>query len=216
MPVHLRCRRRGLPVGGGHGPASTMKTRRRLLCNEHAKRNLRQYRDVRADGATGGENCLGVRKGGLTADAATGRRQRGAKCRICLHCPGRMVHTASTSGNRHIVRLSKQAVRRQTAFALPTSELCAIAPACRHYPCDPVIRILHSCAQPDYNSGATLACASMMRTRLSIEFAIRRGRWTRLCVECSFYSYTCRGFSPAAKQLYIQNEGLSEIFRETA
>lgn len=41
---------------------------------------------------------------------------------------------------------------------------------------------------------------------------IWRGWWRRPCVECAFYSYTRTRFVTKAKQLYIQNEGLSEIF----
>jgi hypothetical protein len=37
---------------------------------------------------------------------------------------------------------------------------------------------------------ATLIRAQVVHTHLSIEFAIRRGRWRRHCVECAFYSYT--------------------------
>ena len=42
-----------------------------------------------------------------------------------------------------------------------------------------------------------------------------RGRWRRPCVECTIYSDTRADSVISAKQLYIQNEGLSEIFRET-
>ena len=64
----------------------------------------------------------------------------------------------------------------------------------------------------DYNSGATLISQRWYVHIFSVEFANRRGRRTRPCVECAFYSYTHSDSVITVKQLYIQNEGLSEIF----
>ena len=52
-------------------------------------------------------------------------------------------------------------------------------------------------------------------TSFQSNLQIWRGRWRRPCVECAFYSHTNSGFVTTVKQLYIQNEGLSEIFWET-
>jgi hypothetical protein len=50
--------------------------------------------------------------------------------------------------------------------------------------------------------------------KISTEFANSRGQWKRLCVECSFYSYTRVDQCLGAQGLYIQNEGLTEKIRE--
>jgi hypothetical protein len=84
------------------------------------------------------------------------------------------------------------------------------------YPNNPNILDQRPCALSDYNNGATLIRAGAVHTHLFHRICkTARPMETPLCRMC-FYSYTSRSFVTTAKRLYIQNEGLSEIFRETS
>ena len=93
------------------------------------------------------------------------------------------------SQTRHGVRQT-----RQTGFNCINQQAChRSGAACRTYPYDPNSPVQHPCAASDCNCGATLKRACMCIHIFSIEFAYRRGRWRRPCVECAFYSYTRPG-----------------------
>ena len=95
----------------------------------------------------------------------------------------------------------------------PASQPCFESAACRYLSLQFRTTIPARRTPIRLQQRCNLDSLSTVRTRFSIEFAIWRGRWRRPCVKYRFNSYTSRGLT-AACRLYIQNEGLREIFWE--